>query len=315
MRLVFAGTGPFGLPTLRSLLASRHDVAGVLTQPDRSGPGRHRHAHPIKETAAAAGVTVLQPANVNRPEPLDELRDLRPEVIVTAAYGQILKQPFLDIARHGAINLHASLLPKYRGAAPIHYAVRAGESKTGITIFRIVPALDAGPMLGVVETPIGPRETTGDLHDRLAEMAVPLTLRVLEELEAGTATEVAQDDAAATFAPSMAKTFGEIDWASSAVAIDRHVRATQPWPTAYTFLSGDAGEPRRVVVLEAEPLDVGASPTGPGEIDVRKAAVFVGTGDGVIRLARVKPAGKPAMTAEEFFRGLSPDRAWRFGPA
>lgn len=312
MRLVFAGTGPFGLPTLRALLDSPHDVAGVLTQPDRSGPGRHRHAHPIKETATDAGVPVLQPENVNTPEALDELRALAPEVIVTAAYGQILKKPFLAIAPHGAINLHASLLPKYRGAAPIHYALRAGEEMTGVTIFRIVPALDAGSMLGTVATPIGPRETTGELHDRLAELSVPLCLDVLAALEAGTAVETPQDDSAATYAPTMAKDFGLVDWSGSAIAIDRHVRATQPWPAATTFLHG-GDTPRRVVLLEVEPLDVGPSPAAPGEIDVRKAGVFVGTADGVIRLVRVKPAGKPAMEAAAFFRGLDPDRAWRFG--
>ncbi|MDQ3330937.1 MAG: methionyl-tRNA formyltransferase, partial [Planctomycetota bacterium] len=209
MRLVFFGTGAFALPTLQALFASRHKIQAIVTQPDKTGRGHHSHVNPIKVEAEQRTRPLLQPENVNEPGVLKQLREHRAEIFVTAAYGQLLKKELLEIPPHGAINLHASILPKYRGAAPIHAAVAAGETETGITIFRIVPKLDAGPVLALEKTPIGPTETTGELHDRLAELAAPMTIRLLDSLEQGGVAETKQDDLLSSYAPQLRKEQGE----------------------------------------------------------------------------------------------------------
>ena len=205
LRLVMMGTGSFALPTFQGLLESEHQVTGLFTQPDRVGKGHHHHVNPLKDAALARGVPVFQPAKVNTPEALAELRALQADVFVVAAYGQILSDELLRIPRLGAFNVHASLLPKYRGAAPIQYAVLNGETETGITIFRIEPKLDAGPILAVAETPIGSEETAGELEERLADIAVELVKGVLRDIERGTALGIPQDAAKATRAPHIRK--------------------------------------------------------------------------------------------------------------
>ncbi|MCA9016136.1 MAG: methionyl-tRNA formyltransferase, partial [Planctomycetaceae bacterium] len=174
LNVVMMGTGTFAIPAFQALIDSEHQVLGLYTQPDRTGRGHHRHKNPMKELALAQGIPVFQPPKINTPESLEELRQLNADVFLVAAYGQILSQELLDIPRYGSFNLHASLLPKYRGAAPILYAIRNGETKTGVSLFRIERALDSGPVAAMVETPIGPDETTGELQDRLAELAAPL---------------------------------------------------------------------------------------------------------------------------------------------
>ena len=317
MRLVFFGTGAFGLPTLQALFASKHKIAAIVTQPEKTGRGHHGHVNPIKVEADKRTRPVLQPENVNDPAVLAELKSHRAEVFVTAAYGQILKLALLDIPPHGAINLHASILPRHRGAAPIHAAIRAGETETGLTIFRIVPRLDAGPILAVETTPIGPAETTGELHDRLAALAAPLTLRTLDALEAGTLRPTPQDDAASTYAPQLRKEHGAIDWTRSPAEVANHVRAMQPWPGAFGTLQMPGREPLRVSVLEVAPVSepgphADAPDSAPGAVLPTEGEVVVQAEGGLVRLLRLKPAGKNAMTAAEFRRGYALPPGSRF---
>ena len=304
MRVLFLGTGTFGEPAFRALARSSHDLVGLVTQPDRGGAGKHRSAPPLKAAAEELGLPVFQPPKVNAAAGLDRLRGFDADLFVVAAYGQILSEKLLAIPPRGAFNLHASLLPEYRGAAPIHAAIRAGEEETGVTLFRIVRALDAGPIAGAVRTPIGPAETAGGLHDRLADLAAPLTLRVLDEIAAGTATLSEQDHAAATYAPQMDKAEGRVDWARPADEVARHVRGMTPWPGAFSVFEPGrkGGAPLRCAFEAVEPLpgDGGA----PGEATDRGGELVVACGDGgAVRVAGLKPAGKRSMTGPAFLRG------------
>lgn len=313
LRIAMMGTGEFALPAFRSLLESPHSVVGLVTQPDRTGRGHHQHVNPLKELALERGVPVLQPEKASSPESLDQLRALNADLYVVAAYGQILSTKLLQNPRLGAINLHGSLLPKYRGAAPIQYAVWNGETRTGVTIFQIVRELDAGPILGMVETDIGPSETSGELHDRLAELSVPLMLRVIDDIEQGRATPAPQDAALATFAPRIPKEAGNIDWSQSADQIGWHVRAMQPWPMPFTFLHRSGSSPLRVLVPE---VAVGpAASASPGSVlDAPPGRLFVATGNGAVEIVQIQPSGKRPMEAAEFLRGNPLGNEARFGP-
>lgn len=314
MRIVMVGTGEFALPTFERLLGSSHEVAALLTQPDRTGPGKHNHPHPMKERAVASGLPVLQPTNCNAPESLEALRALGADLLVVAAYGQILSADFLTVARLGAINLHASLLPRYRGAAPIQYAVWKGETETGVTIFQIQPRLDAGPILGIVRTPIGPRETAGELEVRLAELGADLAVTVLQEIESGTTHPTVQDAAGVTKAPKMPKLAGLIDWSKPSREIDWHLRAMQPWPMPFTFLHVKGRPPVRLLVLAIEDVPGAEIPSSlPGTVVMNDGkSLHVRTGDGVVAIQRVQAAGKRAMTIDEFLRGNSLPAGSRF---
>lgn len=314
MRIVMVGTGEFALPTFEQLLGSSHEVAALLTQPDRTGPGKHNHPHPMKERAVAAGLPVLQPASCNAPESLEALRALGADLMVVAAYGQILSADFLTVTRLGAINLHASLLPKYRGAAPIQYAVWKGEAETGVTIFQIQPRLDAGPILGIVKTPIGPRETAGELEVRLADLGANLAVTVLSEIESGTTHPTVQDSAGVTKAPKMPKSAGLIDWSKTSREIDWHLRAMQPWPMPFTFLHVKGRPPARLLVLAIEDVPVTEVPSVVAGTVVANdgKSLHVRTGDGVVSIQRVQAAGKRAMTIDEFLRGNSLPPGSRF---
>ncbi|MGH7200158.1 MAG: methionyl-tRNA formyltransferase [Planctomycetaceae bacterium] len=303
LRLVMMGTGEFALPALLSLYDSRHAVVGLFTQPDRGGEGHHHHANPMKDAALEQQTPVFQPHDAAAPESLADLEALRPDLCVVAAYGQILSPELIGLPRLGCVNLHASLLPKYRGAAPVHYAILRGEAETGVTIFQIEPKLDAGAILGITKTSIGPRETTGELTGRLAELAVPLVHRVLDQLESGTAKPVPQDASQISKAPRLKKTAGEIDWSQSAAEIDRHLRAMQPWPKPFTFLHHADREPLRLIVLEIEPAQ-GISTNGPpGTVLSDDSRLIVQTGDVPVAVRRLQPSGKRTMTAAEFLRG------------
>lgn len=329
MRLVMMGTGRFALPTFLSLYELqtatatqplRFEVVGLFTQPDRTGRGHHQHPHPMKEAAVERGTPVFQPDNVNSPESLQQLRDLSPDVCVVAAYGQILSAEMLAIPTWGSFNLHASLLPKYRGAAPIQYAVLNGDAETGVTIFRIEPKLDAGPMLAVERIPIDNDDTSGDVEPKLAQLAVPMTQRVLTAIAGGNCDGELQDATGVTKAPKIRKEHGLIPWTKSAVAIHNHIRGMQPWPGAYTFFELPNRSPLRVLVTKSRVLSVGdlsesqaSGDTIPNDIEQDiapgvilpgvPARLFVGTGDGVIELLEVKPEGKRAMPADAFLRG------------
>ncbi len=255
LKLLMMGTGDFGVPTFRALCRSAHRVVGLVTQPDRGRASRRKPRNALKELAEAEGIPVFQPERINSPEAVEQLRRFDADLYVVAAYGQILSPQVIDLPRLGVINVHASLLPKYRGAAPVQYAILNGDQETGVTIFQIQPELDAGPILLAQKTPIGPKETAGELERRLAELAAPLVLQAVEGLEAGTIQPVPQDPSQVTRAPRLKKEHGRIDWSRPAEQIERHVRAMQPWPKAFSFLQRQGQTERlRVAILEAEPL-------------------------------------------------------------
>jgi len=323
LRVLMMGTGEFALPAFQALIDSSHSVVGLVTQPDRTGQGHHQHANRMKELALAHNLPVFQPDNVNTPESLARLRAFEADLFVVAAYGQILSAGLLGIPVRGAVNLHGSLLPKYRGAAPIQYAIWKGEQESGVTLFQIEPKLDAGPMLGVVKTPIGSQETSGQLHDRLAILAAPLTIQVLDRMEQGTLQPEFQVGGEVTKAPRLKKEQGLIDWTLSPKQLDWHHRAMQPWPMPYTFLHLPGKKPQRILILELTPATTwpGSSrqaPALPGEIRVDGTQLCVRTGqdeagqNAWVQVHRLQPSGKRGMTAAEFLRGTSLQEA-RFG--
>ncbi len=316
LRLLMMGTGTFALPTFLSLYESGHEVVGLVTQPDRAGRGHHHHPHPMKDAALERGTPVFQPTKANAAESIERLREFNANLFVVAAYGQILSAELLGIPRLGAINVHASLLPKYRGAAPILYAILNGETETGISIFRIEPKLDAGPLLGMVSTPIQAKETTGDLEKRLSQLSPALTIEVINQLESGTTQEVTQDQSQVTTAPRMKKEIGLIDWSQPSLVVERHIRAMQPWPKPYTFLHSTDEVPLRMLILDVDPLPATDASGEPGEIFVGTDSeeLCVVTGDGAVRVNRLQPAGKRAMTAADFRRGHSLETGDRLGP-
>lgn len=298
------GTGDFAVPTFSALYDTPHEVVALYTQPERLGQGHHRQADSrIKQVALTRGTPVFQPQNVNTTEALDELRQFNADVFVVAAYGQILSQALLDIPRLMSINVHASLLPKYRGAAPVAYAIWKGEAESGVCIIEVVPALDAGDVLGTVKTPIGSRETAGELEDRLAELAAPLTVRVLDDIESGKVRRIPQDAALMTRAPKLRKEQGAIDWAKPTREIDWLVRAMQPWPKAFTYAHLDGKPPVRLLVLEVRTVENGVT-SAPGTVlQADKSGLLVQTDDGVVEIVRLQPEGKKPMPAADFLRG------------
>lgn len=303
VRIVFLGTGRLAQPVFEALCQSPHSVCGLVTQPDRFGPGQKAHANPLKEIALARGMPVLQPDRIKTPDAVAQLRALNAELFVVAAYGQILSREILDMPRLGTINVHASILPQYRGATPIHAAVLNGDAEAGVTIIRLVPQLDAGPMLGMVRTLIGFSETTGELEARLAELAVPLTREVVQHLADGTATSIEQEHSRATHVGKLTKADGLIDWSKSAVQVERHLRGMQPWPGPFTSLQLPGKPPLRMQMLSATVVD-GQPHSLPGAVIAVDANAFaVQCGQGALRIERVHPDGKRPMTVAEFLRG------------
>jgi methionyl-tRNA formyltransferase len=303
LKLVMMGTGEFALPAFLALYETDHQVVGLFTQPDRTGRGHHRHRNPLKETAIEHSTPVFQPKNVNTPESLEQLRALQADVFVVAAYGQILSAELLSIPAQGAINLHASLLPKYRGAAPIQYAIWKGETETGVTIFRIEPKLDAGPILGVVKTDIGLKETSGELSPRLATLAVPTLVDVLDRIATGHADPIIQDPTAVTRAPRLKKDNGLIDWSKTAEEIGWHLRAMQPWPKPSTSLVQEGHPPLRLLILDIEPCDEQFSAEPGQAVFADSRRLVVQTGSVSVEVLRLQPDGKRALTTAEFLCG------------
>jgi methionyl-tRNA formyltransferase len=305
VRIVFMGSPEFALPTLRRLIESEHDIVAVVCQPDRpAGRGRALRPPPVKELAEAQGLPVLQPERVNASDALASLRALAPDAIAIAAFGQILKQPLLDIPRRGALNVHASLLPRHRGASPVAAAILAGDEETGVTIMEVVLALDAGPVVAQRALGIDPQDTTGTLTAKLAQLGADLLIETLPGWERGETKSRPQDDARATYAPLVKSADAVIDWSLPAVEVWRRVRAYNPWPVAKTAV---AGEPLRI--LEARPLDdeidasagtavrlpEGAAPAGAG--------FAVRCGRGLLAVVRAQRAGRRAVSGEELLRG------------
>lgn len=315
LRLVMMGTGEFALPTFETLYTTGHTVAALYTQPDRVAPGRkQQHPHPMKELALARGTPVFQPPNVNTPEALAELRALQADVLVVAAYGQILSPALLEIPRLAAINVHASLLPRHRGAAPVAYAIWKGDAETGVSIIQILPQLDAGPILSIVRTPIDPRETAGQLEDRLAVLGAALIPGVLQQLQSGTVQEIPQDPALVTRCPKMKKELGEIDWSETPREIDCRVRAMQPWPGPYSFLQTADRSPERLLILAVRPGPETVSHPPGGVVSADRGELFVQAGGGVVEIVTIQPPGKRPMSAADFLRGHPLAPGVRFGP-
>jgi methionyl-tRNA formyltransferase len=307
MRVVFMGSPEFALPALRALIESEHNVVAVYTQPDRpAGRGRKLVPPPVKALALDRGLTVRQPASISKPEAVAELREFAPDVGIIAAYGQILKQRVLDVPPLGVLNIHASLLPRWRGASPISAAILAGDAETGATIMQVRLALDAGPMLGSVRVRIGPDDTTGTLTERIAEAGAKLLVDVLPKWASGEIRAREQDDALATYAPSIKKTDALIDWTcETAESAWRKVRAYNPWPIAYSYLDG---QPMRL--LESVPL-AHRSQAEPGTLVAIEgvegaapgAGFAVATKDCDLGVVTVQgPGGKP-MPAPAYLRG------------
>lgn len=302
IRLAFFGTPAFAVPTLTSLAGS-HPVVVVVTQPDRpKGRGQRSQASPVKQLAGGRGIPVLQPERLTDPAFLDALGAHRPDLGVVAAYGRILPDEVLALPPLGLVNVHASLLPRYRGASPVHRAVMNGDPETGVTIMRVVTALDAGPMLATAGRPIGPDETSDQVERDLADLGARLLLKTLDDLRAGTSTETPQDEQLATYAPRLTKEEGHIHWDEPAMAIHNRVRGLYPWPHAYTFLQGI-----RLIILKttAEGGSRTTASESPGTI-VGAAGddLLVTAGQETLaRILELAPEGRRAMTAREFLAG------------
>jgi methionyl-tRNA formyltransferase len=302
LRLVFFGTPAFAVPTLEALLASRHSLTAVVTQPDRPrGRGQQTTDAPVKARALEAGLTVLQPAALKDPAFLASLAALNADLGVVAAYGKILTDTILTTFALGLVNVHASLLPRYRGAAPIHRAILAGESETGVTIMRVVKALDAGPMLAAGTIPIGPDDTSVEIERVLARVGAALLVSTLDRLLAGTVREQPQDEAAATYAPRLTKGDGLIDWMAGAPAIHNLIRGLHPWPHAFTFANG-----ARLILLQSTPDDSyeAGDPVAPGTIVAAHGDdLRIACGRGAVRIRRLQAEGARPMSAREFLAG------------
>jgi methionyl-tRNA formyltransferase len=301
LKLGFAGTPDFAVPALEKL-AERHRIAAVFTQPDRpAGRGQALHPSPVKRRALDLGLTVHQPLNFKTPEALSLLKSAQVDALIVVAYGLILPAAALDIPRCGCINIHASLLPRWRGAAPIHRAILAGDSRTGITIMRMEPGLDTGPMLAWKDIEVERRDTAQRLHDRLATLGAELIAETLPKFAAGALREIAQPAEGVTYAAKIDKSEARIDWRRSAGEIDRQVRAFNPWPMAETRLNG-----AQLRIWEAEPLESPApsGQSGPGSVlTAAPEGIDVVCGAGVLRILKLQLAGRKAMPAEEFLRG------------
>ncbi len=307
IRIITLGTGGFALPMFDQLCDTGHQVVALLTQPDRP-QGRKQELIPslIKQSALARGIGVLQPENVNSPDSLDLLRQLNPDLLVTAAYGQILSPELLAIPKLGGINLHGSILPAYRGAAPVARAIQRGESETGVTVIRITPRIDAGGMIAFARTPIGPDETAGELEHRLALLGAPLIVQAVAAVAANTAQSIPQDRAKVTRAPKLSKDDAFIDWSLPAPAIHNHVRAMQPWPiSSTTWISHDPASkgPLRLIIHQSRPLE-SSNPAAPGTvIEAHADRLVVAAGAAAVRLLVVQVPGKRALPVADFLRG------------
>ena len=297
-RVVFMGTPEFAVPALEAL-AKHYDLIGVVTQPDRpAGRGRKLAASPVKEAALARGLPLLQPAKLRTPKAFEQLAAWRPDVAVVAAFGQLLRPEVLDLPPHGCLNIHGSLLPRYRGAAPIPAAILAGDEITGVTIMRMDEGLDTGPILSQAEQPIAPDDTSGSLTAKLAHLGAELLLTTLPRWLAGQIEPQIQDETLATYCRALTKDDGQVNWNRSARYLDRQIRANDPWPGAYTWWQG-----QRLKLLRAHPQPGWRGEGQPGAVIETEAGVGVVTGEGLLELVKVQPSGKKPMPGMAFVRG------------
>jgi len=310
LRIAFAGTPQFALPALRVLLASRHRVVGVLTQPDRpAGRGQQLRASPIKLLAATQpGLPISQPPTLKTPDGRAELERWAPDLMVVVAYGLILPPQVLALPRLGCLNIHGSLLPRWRGAAPIQRAILAGDAETGVTIMQLDAGLDTGPMLLERRRPIQSHDTAGDLHDALSELGAAALSDAIEGIAAGTLAARPQPAIGATYAPKIEKTEARLDWTASVVEIDRRVRAFNPWPMAETSFAGE-----QLRVLRARIADQSATDAAPGTLlGIADDGLRVACGDGVLSVRELQRSGKRPISARDFANAVRLD-GLRFG--
>jgi methionyl-tRNA formyltransferase len=298
MRVLFIGTGEIGLPVLRWLVETKeHELTGVVTQPDKPvGRAQRVEAPPIKAALAGTTIPILQPQRIKAPEAVARIEALAPEVIVVMAYGQILPRAVLEIPRVACLNLHASLLPRHRGAAPIQAAIVAGDEETGISVMYMDEGLDTGDLLLQDRIAIAPDETGGSLHDRLAAIAPPALRKAFDQLQAGTAPRIPQNASAATYAPKLEREHGRIDRNEPAALIERKIRAFDPWPGAFALLRDETGQDRKLKIFRASVVD---------SCSADPANLVIPTTQGALRLEQVQLEGKRRMTAPEFLRGYN----------
>jgi len=299
LRIIFAGTPDFAACALSALIKSEHKVVAVYTQPDRpAGRGRKLRASPVKELAIESSLPILQPENLKDAGAQDTLRNFNADIMVVAAYGLLLPQVVLDIPRYGCLNIHASLLPRWRGAAPIQRAIAAGDKESGITIMQMNAGLDTGDILQLNPTPISDKDTGGDLHDRLAEMGASAILEVLDKLDKNHLSPAAQDDALATYAHKLDKKEAIIDWQNTATDIERLIRAFNPWPVTFTYLND---KPLRI--FQAAILAEDSSQEAGTVIACDKKGIDISCGEGVLRILKLQPSGSKAMDVTAFMNG------------
>lgn len=321
MRLILMGTGPFAVPTFDWLARSPHEISVVVTRPVPDKPGRRKGAaNPVLDAFTTRGIPILSPPDVNDSKVIAQLRQLAPDLLVVCDYGQILSRECLTVARLGGVNLHGSLLPKYRGAAPVNWAIWNGDAETGVTVIHMSPRLDSGPCLVQRSTPIAPDEDAVQLESRLAELgvaAVSEALAMLESWDGHTPLGVVQDPAHATQAPRLKKSDGNVDWAESAVRICNQVRALRPWPGTFTSWPRAKGPLR--LILQKVSVASGHSELPPAEpgciVESSEDRLVVATGDGFLALHEVQPAGKRVLTIREFLRGYPAAPGDRLGEA
>lgn len=305
MKIVFMGTPQFAVLPLQELIRNGYEVVAVVTQPDRPvGRKRVLTPSPVKEAALELGIPVFQPEKIRRPEAVAELQQYAPDLIITAAYGQLLPKSVLDLPRLGCINIHASLLPHYRGGAPVHYAIMNGETVSGVTIMYMAEGLDTGDMISKIEVPIEEADHTGSLLDKLTVAGASLLIKTLPALAAGELTAEPQNDDEATYAPTIKREDERIDWSRSAVDIHNLVRALTPEPGAFTLWDGEVLKIRGTTLSLPESLPLYEENLEPGTVlQCAEEGIAVSTGKGIIVLKRLQPAGKKAMEVEQFARG------------
>lgn len=309
MRVIFMGTPDFAVGTLEEIIRAGHKVVLVVTQPDKpKGRGKAMQYTPVKECALAHGIEVFQPVKVKEPENIEVLRKHQPDIIIVAAFGQIVPKSILDMPKYGCINIHASLLPKYRGAAPIQWAVINGEDVTGVTIMRMNEGIDTGDMIAKKTVRLAEDETGGSLFDKLAQVGAQLCVETMDIIEAGKAEYIPQNNEEATHTSMIRKELGLIDWNKSAVEIERLIRGLNPWPSAYTNLSGKTFKIWKAKVVSEE------NTYEPGCIcRIDKAGMYVQTGKGILLLTEVQMEGKKRMDADAFLRGYQIEEGTFFG--
>ena len=313
LRIVVMGTGPFAVPMFRALVESPHEIVAVVTRPDHAPPGRKPPANPMRQAATAAGIGILDPEKVNEPAAVTMLAALRPDLLVVCDYGQILSRDLLGVPRLGGINLHGSLLPRHRGAAPVQWAIREGDAVSGVSVIHMTPALDAGNVIVACSTPVGGRETAAELEPRLADLGAGAVIDAVQRMQAAVAATgtvagigIPQDAAKATRAARLSKQDGVVDWSLPAATIERLRRALEPWPRLTTFFTRGDGQRQRLVLEDVEVAthpDAAAAAAG-SVLDTSAGRIVVACGGGTaVAITRVVPEGRRGMPAADYLRG------------